>query len=79
MEDVWNRYGIGMEYVWNRVWNRYGIDMEYVWNRQGICMESVSNRYGMGMEYVWNMYGTGRGTLPPISASLVGRPEMALR
>ena len=79
MEYAWNRYGIGMEYVWNRVLNRYGLDMEYVWNRQRICMESVRNRYGIGMEYIWIMYGTGRGTLPAMNPSLVSRPEMALR
>ncbi len=41
--------------------NRYGIGMEYVWNMHGIRVEFVWNKRGIGLEYVWNMYGIALG------------------
>ena len=46
MEYVWNRYEIGMEWVWS-VYGvcMYGIGMEQVWN-----LYTVWKRYGKGIE-----------------------------
>ncbi len=59
MEYVRNGYGIGVDKVPNQVWNRYGIGMELVWNWCGIGVEFVWNWCGIGVELVWNLRGIG--------------------
>jgi hypothetical protein len=56
LEDPHGGWGICLKYVHRDVWNMYGVCMEYVWNMYGISIEYVWNMYGIFMDYVWSMY-----------------------